>query len=100
MSKKQKTQMYASGGAVRSSKGSEYYKDTDSRGAVTLTRKGSDADANARSSASRAGSPKSARTVGAEALGIAARSKAKFNPSGKDSAYTEATNARKRRDGK
>jgi hypothetical protein len=28
MSKKQNTQMYASGGAVRSSKDSEYYKDT------------------------------------------------------------------------
>jgi hypothetical protein len=27
MSKKQKTQMYASGGSVRSSKDSEYYKD-------------------------------------------------------------------------
>ena len=41
MSKKQKTQMYASGGSVRSSKDSEYYKDTDSGGAVTLTRKDS-----------------------------------------------------------
>lgn len=102
MSKKQKTQMYASGGSVRSSKDSEYYKDRDpSTGAAVLTRRGSDADKNAKSVARGLGNgvtDSNARTGLSSALGEQERRGRRESPG--SSAYTRQTRRGKERDGK